>query len=169
MVTSIFAAGMKLGDKQGLRFAESIKFAEALQCEFDIMVRTERMSYEDAEEYLNFMWNFNIVEKEEPKDDFIVGEVCKAGLFPTDIVSKESLPSHFYGKKVEIRLKEIAEVVEEPEDAEVYCRLKCNINQPEGCVFYLEGTGGVGVRNGNCKYLEEVVDAHIKSLREIIK
>jgi hypothetical protein len=106
MVTSIFAAGLMLGEKQDLTFWECIKFAEALECEFDIMVCVGGMSYEDAEEYLEFMWGFR-VKKEEPKDDFIVGKVNEMHFPYTIISSEETIPHKFYGKEVEIRLKEI--------------------------------------------------------------
>jgi hypothetical protein len=111
MVTSIFAAGLMLGEKQDLTFWECIKFAEALECEFDIMVCVGGMSYEDAEEYLEFMWGFR-VKKEEPKDDFIVGKVNEMHFPYTIISSEETIPHKFYGKEVEIRLKEI---VKKPE------------------------------------------------------
>jgi hypothetical protein len=97
-----------LAKEQGLNDKESRAFAEAMHHEYSYVL----VDMSEACEFLDAMCDFELKEVEEPKDDFIVGEVCKAGMFPTDIVSREELPSHFYGKQVEIRLKEI---VKKPE------------------------------------------------------
>jgi hypothetical protein len=109
MVTSIFAAGLKLGEKQDLTFRECVKFAEALECEFDIMVRVGGMTYEDGEAFIESMWD-NKVQPEKFKYErtdgiYALGPFTSKTIFTNGDV--QSAIEKCVGKKVKITIEEV--------------------------------------------------------------
>jgi hypothetical protein len=123
---NMYKAGLAYAKAQGLDESEYELFAEALSAEH---WNGCMMDIDSMFNFAEVMDDTKIRHHEEPVDDFIVGQVCKAGLFPTDIVSKENLPSHFYGKEVEIRLKEV--VPPAPMKTEYTC-----LNKVEDCMYW---------------------------------
>lgn len=93
-------AGIKIAKSQGLNEREQYLFADALTHEYEINM----CGVKDCEGFLNAMEDEAVCKA---PDNYIVGNVKENTRNPTVIVSQERLPKEFYGKEVEIRLKEV--------------------------------------------------------------
>jgi hypothetical protein len=106
---NMYNAGLEYARQQGLKPSEYYLFAEALSAEYWC---DEMRTTQEDDSFFGAMFDMKVVYVEELKDDFIVGKVNEMHFPYTIISSEETIPHKFYGKEVEIRLKEI---VKKPE------------------------------------------------------